>query len=883
MAELMQETPSNIPDALNKLPQFAGSNTQGSNNNAGTRTAGNFLNLRSFGPVRTLILLNGQRVPPTDTNGQVDTSALPQALVERVDVVTGGASAVYGSDAVTGVVNFILDTKFTGFKVETSGGVSEQGGGQSNKISLAAGGGALERGHFIFSLEHYDNNGLDQTDRHFSRQNNVYTGAGTAASPYVLTSNVRLSNEAYGGLVTSGPFAGQQFVGSGVLAPFVRGTPTGTNNVSVGGDGAYYYGMPLTQSLRTEQGFGRFQFDFNDHVRAYAQASLSQAQNDFHAAVIADNGVRIFSGNPFLPADAQARLTAAATPSFTMNILPQYLTLQSTLNQTTRALSATAGVTGSVFDDRYRWDVYYNRGVGRTSSETTDNINNPRFYAALDAVRDPGGNTVCRVTLTNPALYPGCVPLNMFGVSNQSQAALSYISMDTVWKAVNTQNDFAASLSGTAVDGWAGPISVASNFEYRTRTLELTSNADPTVAPVYTGIRMGAAPTLPWQYTTTAAAGGDDSVWEISGETIIPLLADKPLAKALEISAAVRYTNYSSSGAVTTWKGGLNYQPIAGLRFRSAASRDIRAPTLYNLYAGATYTNFSLSDPHTGVTASVPAATVGNPDLVPEVARTWTAGLVYSPSWLPGFNISVDYFDIKMLNAIGTVAASSGNTTAAAQDCERSGGTSPTCALFVRPLPYSDTSPANFPTLILNNPVNIAAQYTHGIDVEADYAVDLASISAVLSGDLDFRLFYSYQPEMSSQAFPGQPLIDAAGGQGLPANRATVRLTYTAGPLAAGWQTRYSGNQNRGTGNPVQVFAGEALPAIYYHDLSLSYHFGPGGHDLQTFLTVNNLLDKQPRISPTVTLTGLAGFGNPVVPGDDVLGRYYTAGIRWRF
>jgi outer membrane receptor protein involved in Fe transport len=243
----------------------------------------------------------------------------------------------------------------------------------------------------------------------------------------------------------------------------------------------------------------------------------------------------------------------------------------------------------------------------------------------------------------------------------------------------------------------------------------------------------------------------------------------------------------------------------------------------------------------------------------------------------------VDYFSIKMLNAIGTVATSSGNTTAAIQDCERSGGTSPTCALFIRPLPYSNTSPANFPILIVDDPVNIAEQFTHGIDVEADYAVDLARMSKGLFGRFDFRLFYSYQPEMSARAFPGQPLIDSAGAQVLVANRATARLTYTSGPLAAGWQTRYSGRVSRGSGNPVQNFAGDTLPAIYYHDLSLSYHFGPGGHDLQAFLTVNNLLDQKPRISPTVTLTGLAGFGNPVVPGDDVLGRYYTAGIRWRY
>ncbi|MDB6042481.1 MAG: putative Outer rane cobalamin receptor protein [Gammaproteobacteria bacterium] len=882
--ELKQETPSNIADALNKLPQFAGSTTLNSTSNNSTNTAGNFLNLRSFGPVRTLILLNGQRVPATNFNGQVDVNTLPQALVRRVDVVTGGASAVYGSDAVTGVVNFVLDTRFTGLKVEAAGGVSGQGDAPTAKFSLAGGGSVFERGHFIFSLEHYNIGGLDQTDRAYSSQDQVYAGAGTAANPYVLTSNVRLSNEAYGGLVTSGPFAGQQFVGGGVLAPFNKGTPTKTNNVSVGGDGAYYYGQPLSHALQTDQGFGRFQFEFTDAVTGYVQFSLAQAKTHFNAAVATDNGVAIYSGNAFLPAAAQALLTARGTTSFAMNVLPQNLTLQSELYQTTSALSATAGLTGRIFDDRYTWDIYYIHGKGRTRSDTTNNINNQKFYAALDAVRDPAGNAVCRVTLTNPAQFPGCVPLNLFGASNESQAALNYIYGDSIWEAVTKTDDVATSIAGTAFNDWAGPVSVASNFEYRSQSLDMTSNSSPLSTPNYTGIRVGpAVPTLPWQYTTMSPQRGANSVWEVSAETVVPLLTDKPLMRNLEVSGAARYTDYSSSGAVTTWKAGLNYQPFDDLRFRGTESRDIRAPTLYDLYAGPTYSVFGFTDPHTGVTGSMPVKSLGNTNLVPEVARTWTAGFVYTPSWLPRFNLAVDYFNIAIDNAIGTVAGSSGNAVAAIQQCESSGGSSPLCALFVRPLAFSNTSAANFPVLAINQTVNIAQQFTHGVDVEAGYSLHLAQLAARLRGQLDFRLLYTYQPVMTSRAFAGAQLVNSAGTQGFAAERATARLAYTVGSFAGGWQTRYSGRENRGTGNPSQSFAGGPLPAIYYHDLSLSYHFGPGGHDLQTFFTVNNLFNQQPRISPSTTFTGIPGFGSPAVAGDDVLGRYFTAGIRWSY
>jgi iron complex outermembrane recepter protein len=801
-----------------------------------------------------------------------------------VDVVTGGASAVYGSDAVTGVVNFILDTKFTGLKVEAQGGVSGQSDASSERVSIAGGTPVTERGHFIFSLEYYNIGGLDQSDRAFSSQDQAYTGAGSAANPYVLTGNARLSNEAYGGLVTSGPFAGQQFIGAGILAPFNKGTATKTNNVAVGGDGAYYYGQPLTHALQTGQGFGRFQFEFTAAMTGYVQLGAAQAKTHFNASVATDNSVAIYSGNPFLPADAQAALTARGTTSFTMNVLPEDLTLQSELEQKTVAASAAAGLKGTLFGDRYNWDLYYIHGEGRTTSDTTDNINNQRFYAALDAVQGPNGSTVCRVTLTNPTQFPGCVPLDLFGVGNESQAALSYIYGDTIWKAVNKTNDVAASISGTAFNDWAGPVSVASNIEYRAQSLDMSSNASPLATANYTGIRVGsAAPTLPWQYTTMAPQSGSNSVWEVSAETVVPLLADKPLVKNFEVNGAARFTDYSSSGSVTTWKAGLNYQPFADLRFRGTESRDIRAPTLYDLYAGPTYSVFGLSDPHTGVTASVPVESLGNRSLVPEVARTWTAGVVYTPAWLPRFNVSFDYFDIAIDNAIGTVAGSTGNAVAAIQQCESSGGTSPLCAMFVRPLPFSNTTAANFPILALNQTVNIAQQHTRGFDIESDYSLPLEVLASRLAGRLEFRLRYSHQPLMESRAFAGAALVNSAGTQGFPADRATARLAYEVGPFAAGWQARYSGRENRGTGNPSQVFAGGPLPAIYYHDLSLSLRFGPHQTDLQTFLTVNNLFNQQPRISPSTTFTGIPGFGSPVATGDDVLGRYFTAGIRWRY
>jgi outer membrane receptor protein involved in Fe transport len=885
-AQLQNTTPSNIPDALNKLPEFAGSATSaGSANGASSGPpsvfSGNYLSLRSLGPVRTLILVDGRRVPPTTLNGQVDTNTLPQMLVQRVDVVTGGASAVYGSDAVAGVVNFVLDSKFTGLKMQAQTGISDQHDASSTKFGIAGGTDVFDRGHVIWSYEHYQNAGIkSHADRDYAADVPVYTGAGTAANPFVLTDNARLSTAAFGGLATTGPFKGQQFVGAGTLAPFTAGTPTKTNGVVVGGDGAYYTGLTLTPPVRTDQGFGRFEYQFSDDVKGYVQlGGTEERSNNQSTANAPPTPMTIYSGNAFLPASAQALLTAAGTPSFTMSRLSRDLAADSSTDQTTDTFNVTTGLTGTLFDN-FVWDTYYTHGESRLRSVQTNNINYANLYAAADAVRDPAtGNTVCRVTLTNPGLYPGCAPINLFGVNNESAAAKAFIYGTTQWQAVNKLDDFAATVSGKAFDNWAGPVSIALNYEYRSQSLAETSNTNPLAVPSVTGIRLGTAPASTWAYATQGPQQGSNHVWEISGETVFPLLRDLPLVDKLELNAAVRYTDYSSTGPATTWKVGLNYEPIPDLRFRVTESRDIRAPTLADLYSGTTISYLNVNDPHTGVNGVIAVQGGGNPNLVPEVARTSTAGVVYTPSWLPRFSVSFDYYNIVIANAIGAI---NGANTAILQECENSGGTSPLCATIVRPLPFSNTTPANFPTLVYNVNQNIAQTYTHGFDVEAHYDTDLSDFAASLPGHLDLRLLYSYQPVLKSRSYPTSQLTNAAGAAGLSATRVSGTVGYDVGPVSIDWQIRYLSSQNR-SGNPLQIYADPELPAIWYHDINVSYRFKAAGHDMTAFFIVNNLLDQQPRISPSTTFAGIPGFGTPYVAGDDPMGRYYTAGLRMKF
>ena len=884
-AELAITTPSSISDGLNKLPQFAGSSTSAGGTNAiggsggGTPSVfgGSFLNLRDLGAIRTLVLVDGRRAPPTTLNGQVDSNSIPQMLVQRVDIVTGGASAVYGSDAVAGVVNFVLDTKFSGLKAQAQVGQSSRGDARSNRFGVA-GGGNLGKGHFVWSAEHQENAGvLDKTSRPWAGNTPVYAGAGTVASPFTLVNNARLSTSSLGGLATTGPFANQQFLQNGSLGAFNKGTATTSNGIATGGDGAYYTGVGLTVPISTDQAFARFDYDLTDKISAFVQ--VGGAQNkvwNSHQSNSPPTPVNIYNGNAFLTPAEQTAL--GATPSFTFARLTRDLAALSNLNQLTTSTNITAGIKGTVFKD-FTWDAYYTHGANVLRSQIQNNINLPRYYAALDAVNS-GGSVVCRVAVTNPGLYPGCAPLNMFGAGNQSAAALGYVFGTSQWQAVTLVDDAAFSLTGSPFSLWAGPVSTAFSVEYRSQSLTEASNANPLTVPDFTGIRVATPlPTTVWAYSTQGPQHGANNVWEGSAEVDVPLLKDTFLAKALNVNGAVRYTNYSAIGSVVTWKIGVNYQPIQDVRFRITQSHDIRAPTLSDLYAGTTIANISVNDSvHSGQSVIVPSIGGGNPKLVPEVANTTTAGMVYSPSWAPRFKLSVDYYNITMDNAIGSI---NGSQTAVLAQCEASGGTSPVCATIIRAQPFSVRT-GNPPIAVTNLSQNIGQLYTHGVEVEAGYNFRPAEYISAIPGRIDVRALYGYQPVLNTVAYPGAQVTALAGVAGMSSSRVTTFIDYRVGPASISWAVRYLSGQKR-SGSPLQIFADPDMPAIYYHDINLTYRFSAASHDGQVFFVVNNLFDQQPRVAPSTNFTASPGTGSPQVISDDPVGRYFTVGLRVQY
>lgn len=884
---LQQSAPSNLPDGLNQLPQFSGSRSESQNNQIGTAispSAGNYLNLRNLGFVRSLVLLDGQRIPPTSYEGMVDTNVVPQALVQRIDVVTAGASATYGSDALTGVVNFVLDKKFAGLKATAQVGLSDHGDNGSYRVSLAGGAPVLDdRGHLLFSLEHYQSGGIkDRAERPYMALGAIAFGNG-GAIPYETRYGARVANSTFGGLMLSGPLTNWKFEPGGTITPFDRGVAQ-IAGVQIGGDGSETVLGSLVGSIRTEQAFARASYTFSDRLSGFVQAAYGESRNRY-AHVGADSrfgNMTIFSGNAFLRPEIQAVLTASNTPSFTFSrhSLESGRKIVDTLND---SVSVFAGLEGRAGGD-WSWRATYAGGQAIMRMAHTRNPENTRLTAALDAVRDPAtGQVVCRVALTNPGRYPGCVPVNFFGVGAPSQAALEYIYGQTSqYQVRNDLHDLAMTANGPLVQGPAGPVRGAVGVEWRTQSLEMASNADPAIPIDTTGLR--GFPTGQGRFgnTNQGVAAGSQDVRELFGEIVVPLLRGLPAVESAEFNGAVRLTDYSTSGRVETWKAGLSYAPGGGLRFRAAASRDIRAPTLYELFAGESLTAGTFNDVHTGRTVVLTQIRSGNLDLTPEISRTTTLGLVYQPTWLTGFSAAVDYYAIDIKGAI-----SSRTPTQINQDCEDSQGASPSCALIVRPLPFSDRSPANAVQRMLLAPQNQAQTYTHGIDLDAGYRFPLAEVFEGSEAVITVRALANYAPSFKTRETSTSPVQQQAGlggnlglSSGQPKLRSTLSANWREGPLTINLQQRFIGGMRRSLQSDIRYLDND-IPAVRYYNLAVAWRFPAAGRDLEAFVNVNNLSDQDPPLVPYIDQPGLR---YPTLQQIyDVVGRAYTIGLRARF
>ncbi|RUN76994.1 TonB-dependent receptor [Sphingomonas sp. TF3] len=886
VSDVLTTTPGvSLGEALNTIPAFSGSRQSTSNpTNTGAQSGGNgaanALNLRNLGSTRTLILEDGRRVPPTLFNGLVDVDIIPQMLIDRVDLVTGGVSAVYGSDAVSGVVNYVVNRKLQGFRAQVSSGISRYGDDARNDIGVAYGTKIGDRLHIEASYEYRTEDPItSRASRPYLNQVGV-TGAGTTANPYVLQTNLRQSGFPAGGLITSGALAGKEFSANGVLTPFVAGIATGTSGVQIGGDGGYFDGSLISGSV-AHQAFGRADYEITDSIHAFVQASGDWKTNTSDGDSAQLSNVTINRTNAFLPATVQSQIPVTQqtfTYSELLNQIPD-----AHENIVSRQYVFTGGFDGKI--DRFKWAIDYTHGSTTLINTLSNDVNRQKLSAALDAVSS-NGQIVCNASLTNTA-YANCVPFNAFGPSAASAAAIAYVTDPVTYRTLTTTDDATAQINGDLFQGWAGPITAALSGEWRRIAFKSTSTSAPSNVADCTGLRYNCVTSTSSAVAATAlndfqfgaSPGGlSQTVWEVAGEVEVPVLKDLWIFKALNVNGAARYTNYSTSGHYVTWKIGGDLEITDSLRFRATRSRDIRAPTLYELYAPSNQTIVRSLDVLTGLSPSTPQVTLANPTLTAEIGNTFTAGVVWKPTHSLSF--AVDGYHINISNAITQVT---GSTTNLQNACYASGGTSPYCALQVRPNAITDTSAANVVSKWLVQNINLSEIDTYGIDVEANF-------SSHLFGRLfQARVLAAYQPHIK-YIQPGVATVDqgdvAFGPLGLyaaPSVRINANVRYQfIDNMTVEIGERYRNPMKLG-GDPTQVFVDNHIGSFYTTSLNLAWDVKSRGNAFQFFVNVQNLFDAQPPLGAYSGNGTRAGLRDGFAIGDDVRGRYFTAGAKVQF
>ncbi|NBC35101.1 TonB-dependent receptor [Novosphingobium sp. FSY-8] len=858
--QLTKAAPSTLAESLRQLPSLT--NTSGPQRNSGSSRVGqSFLNLRSLGPTRTLTLFDGRRMVSSSLTGSVDANILPSAVVQRVEVVTGGASAAYGSDAVAGVVNFILDKKFTGLKGEINYGLAQEGDNREIRATLSAGLKFAEgRGHILVSGEYFRNDGVAPSARPWASQGWGLINNPSGTPTLVLKPNV-LTVGTYGGLIIGGNggtaannalFKGIQFMPGGVAAAYNYGTYT-TSTQQVGGDGVPTENIQeINRPLERGSGYVHVGFDVSDALSLYADAmygrSSSTVNNTYNRRQTA-NPFTIQRDNAFLPDAIRNQMQAVGVTSLTMLRFSRERGFIVTRGDSD-TMQGTIGAKGTIAG--LSWNAYYLRGRTYQTNATMNDEITARFNSAIDAVVSPStGQIVCRSSLTNPT--NGCVPFNVFGEGSPSNAALDY-TRGVSWSHATIDADVGSfAVSGPLANGWAGPIRFAIGGEYRSEKVNVTTDA---LSP--TGAFLLGNPN-PWS--------GRYNVKEGFVEIIAPLAKDLPLIRELELNAAGRVTDYSTSGTVKTWKLGLSYKPFDDLRLRGTRSRDIRAPNLSELYQAGRQSIASVNDPFksnvrvTGILQN----NSGNAGLKPEIADTLTFGAVYSPSWVPHLNLSVDFYDISIASAIDNIAAQT-----AVDQCYV--GTAAACALFTRDTAGNITS---FSAL----PINLASAKTRGIDFEVGYSAPNGLLG--LKGNVTLRAVATYLAKQETTT-PGGAPIDRAGEAGVnpyPRWRGVAQFNYQGETVGGFLQARYVGGGAYDVTRGPAVVDLQNVSAQVYFDGQISFKPKMSGSEIELFLNVRNILDNAPPIAPENANVPVAF--NAFL--HDVIGRTFRVGARFKY
>ncbi|MDJ0939816.1 MAG: TonB-dependent receptor [Woeseiaceae bacterium] len=893
-----------LEETLNQFPQLNPDNTGSVNQSggAGVLTA----DLRGLGAVRTLVLVNGKRYIPGDVNGLVDLATIPDMLVERVEIITGGASAVYGSDAIAGAVNFIMRDDFEGVDVRYQYGQTGESDGETQKIELIMGTNVGDdRGNITLTASYVTRDPVFMGDRAFSQQplladstgtlNNFGSGnipgglIGIPSSDFGLIQGVDLSNSDGS---CPGPIQGVRFGDGGVPFPFCRPTEQ------------FNYAAPnfLLRPLERWQIGGLGSYDIGANTKAYAEVYYTKKENAFQQApeAVAPTSFGAETGTLFIPnADTNPLFTQAQRDFFAANAA--YFDPDSdgvyTIRRTGRrfeefgprntnivsdSLSMMGGLRGDIEfgENDWSWDLFYQFQRSDFNLNQRGRLSRTATTLGLD-VEVVNGEPVCRTDLL------GCVPVNIFGTDTLTPEMAEFLNTTTGREDTFDRQVVGGTMTGNLFELPAGTVATAFGFEYREESFETVP--DETAR---SGDLAGTPPII---------NGGELDVTEFFAEARFPILSDAPLADSLAVELAARYSDYSTIGGVTTWKAAIDWGINDIARFRTSFNRAIRAPNLGELFGAPSASFVGGIDPCVVdnnptdaikalcVQQGVPAAIVdnlqvgasqgwsalggGNEFLNEEESDTFTAGLVLTP--LDNLSVAVDYFSIEIDGAIAQVSSQ-----ALVDNCFALLDINSTACQSISRLSTGNIDEVNAPLL------NLSTRTATGVDLQVNYAWDLPDAMAI-GGDgavLDLAWVSTWQFEDETVTLAGQPAIDCAGFYGGPCSSDAVRITpdfrgifkadWVTGPLRAGLRWRSIGDVEL----QENAFPNEngKLSAEHYVDLNASYTINDR---FQVFAGITNLTDNQP---PAIGFRA-GGDSNTNIPLYDPLGRRFFVGATVSF
>ncbi|GGD07494.1 TonB-dependent receptor domain-containing protein [Aquisalinus flavus] len=971
----------NLADVVNDIPALISSLT--AENSA---TGANQLNLRGLGANRTLTLVNGRRhVAGFRGSQSVDIGSIPRALVERVEVTTGGASAVYGSDAVTGVVNFILKDDFEGLEINARGGISSRTDAENFSLDAIYGKNFADgRGNVVLTLGIEEDTALTYGDRPWSKDNGIATTEPNANPDPDGPSRAVIEDPRFWLTSQEGSIA-PTFGGRGVTYVDINNNGVADCQESAGGRASFLAGCWLTNpdgSVRVNQdgivlnglwGIG------GDGGRLNFNRDTLLPETD----KIAVNLNSKFEVTPTLTAFFEGKYVIAESTTFgeqdtfydTLFILPDNPFIP---EQLLPVVDVTGGLllTQDPLDfsddnptvnerETYRFvggvewepvpghiiEVSANHGVFKNTQDTTG-LYLDRIFASIDATTDASGNAVCRSDLDPGAFYeidyftalagyadggfasnryysftPGdgqCQPLNPFGTYSASKAAQDFVTADLQNVLEVKQTVFSAIAAGQ-FDRFQflldGPIGYAAGVEYREESSD--NKLDPLtlgILPEGTSLTAGefVGDIDPWLNSFTSIdndrqfnTSGEYDVAEVFGEIRLPILRDKPFAHELTLDAATRFADYSTLGEATTWKVGATWAPIEDLTFRATVSEAVRAPNISELFDPPLPITISATadpcDPGSvdGGTAARPGNCIaalqaagvpnseiqdgsgdyiwvnpltgrfsgtsgGNPDLDAETSESLTVGAIYTPSFIEGLSLTVDYWQIEIVEAIGAVSAQDIlNGCLDSVDYPNV----PFCDLFSR---RGDGGLDD----LSSGQINFASQEAEGVDVTASYSFDVGpnTFGARLVGSHQEKLDNFFNPSNLSET------NSDVGEVQLPELSGNLTLSWDNGPFGASFQTTYQDKQTvdfieadsvladgtveqTGLERHLELYGdGAYFDETYIFDANFDYEFN---EKLSLYGGINNITDVEPFATQTAW---------PVGPR----GRFYFLGITYR-